>query len=214
MSINDIEISLTNLEKPLLLISEEDEQLFQTLLQEVLTYKQWPLLALSTKASTSLVKDIWCALYRENVFINNEYAMFYPIRFILFELVMQEESIRHLAKKSLDHEYLSFIYAVIYTQLILHWLKERLSMDREVYEAVKLLYYSVEKENDEESEELSREFTIAQAIAVKAIRVEVQQNVRQFANQMRHAYELVQDIKIDTVTEMGPLLDKLAASFE
>ena len=94
MIVNGIEIDLANLEKPLLLVSEEDELLFQQLIQPTIEQELIQCqLALSTRKSISLVKDIWLAMYRdrEKLYINSGHAMLYPIRLILFELVTQAE---------------------------------------------------------------------------------------------------------------------------
>lgn len=74
MIVNGIEIDLANLEKPLLLISEEDEYLFQRLIHPTIEHELIQCqLALSTRKSISLVKDIWLALYRDRdkLYINS-----------------------------------------------------------------------------------------------------------------------------------------------
>lgn len=101
MIVNGIKLDLANLEKPLLLVSEEDEHLFQRLIQPTIEKELIQCqLALSTRKSISLVKDIWLAMYRdrEKLYINSGHAMLYPIRLILFELVTQAESFQRLAK--------------------------------------------------------------------------------------------------------------------
>jgi len=135
MIVNGIEIDIANLEKPLLLVSEEEELLFQRLLQPTIEHQLIQCqLALSTRKSISLVKDIWLAMYRdrENLYINSGHAMLYPIRLILFELVTQAKYFQRLAKKSRGDECLSFMYAVILLQFVLQWLKERFRDNQEV----------------------------------------------------------------------------------
>ena len=72
--------------KPLLLVSEEDELLFQQLIQPTIEQELIQCqLALSTRKSISLIKDIWLAMYRdrEKLYINSGHAMLYPIRLLL-----------------------------------------------------------------------------------------------------------------------------------
>jgi len=194
MFINGTEIDLTNLEKPLLLVNEDEELLFQRLIQPTLEYELIQCqLALSTRKSISLVKDFWLALYkgREKLYINSGHAMLYPIRLILFELVTQAEHFKRLAKKSLGDECLSFIYAVVLLQFILQWLKDRFQNNNEVYEAMKLLYRATDDYLDDEQVPISREHLIAQAIAVKAIRYEVKENAQEFASLLYQTYNFL-----------------------
>jgi len=102
MLINGTEIDLANLEKPLLLINEDEEILFQRLMLPTLQYELIQCqLALSTRKSISLVRDFWLALYkdREQLYINSGHAMLYPIRLILYELVTKTEHFKRLSKK-------------------------------------------------------------------------------------------------------------------
>ena len=194
MFINGTEIDLTNLEKPLLLVNEDEELLFQRLIQPTLEYELIQCqLALSTRKSISLVKDFWLALYkgREKLYINSGHAMLYPIRLILFELVTQAEHFKRLAKKSLGDECLSLIYAVVLLQFTLQWLKDRFQNNNEVYEAMKLLYRATDDYLDEEQVPISREHLIAQAIAVKAIRYEVKENAQEFASLLYQTYNFL-----------------------
>ncbi len=194
MFINGTELDLTNLEKPLLLVNEDEELLFQRLIQPTLEYELIQCqLALSTRKSISLVKDFWLALYkgREKLYINSGHAMLYPIRLILFELVTQAEHFKRLAKKSLGDECLSFIYAVVLLQFILQWLKDRFKNNNEVYEAMKLLYRATDDYLDDEQVPISREHLIAQAIAVKAIRYEVKENAQEFASLLYQTYNFL-----------------------
>ncbi|AVK84190.1 hypothetical protein C3943_11700 [Lysinibacillus sp. B2A1] len=194
MFINGTELDLTNLEKPLLLVNEDEELLFQRLIQPTLEYELIQCqLALSTRKSISLVKDFWLALYkgREKLYINSGHAMLYPIRLILFELVTQAEHFKRLAKKSLGDECLSFIYAVVLLQFILQWLKDRFKNNNEVYEAMKLLYRATDDYLDDEQVPISREHLIAQAIAVKAIRHEVKENAQEFASLLYQTYNFL-----------------------
>ncbi len=194
MIVNGIEIDLANLEKPLLLISEEDEHLFQRLIHPTIEHELIQCqLALSTRKSISLVKDIWLALYRDRdkLYVNSGHAMLFPIRLILFELVTQAEYFQRLAKKSRDDECLSLIYAVILLQFVLQWLKDRFSNNQEVYSALKLLYrVSDDEVRDEEFFE-TREQKIAEAVAVKAIRFEVRENNQEFASLLYQSYNLI-----------------------
>jgi len=194
MIVNGTEIDLTNLEKPLLLVSEEEEQLFRRLLQPTIEHELIQCqLALSTRKSISLVKDIWLAMYKdsEKIYINSDHAMLYPIRLILFELVTQAEYFQRLAKKSRGDECLSLIYAVILLQFVLQWLKDRFSDNQEVYGALKLLYRVTDDEVRNEQTPETREQKIAQAIAVKAIRFEVRENCQEFASLLYQSYNLI-----------------------
>lgn len=194
MFINGTELDLTNLEKPLLLVNEDEELLFQRLIQPTLEYELIQCqLALSTRKSISLVKDFWLVLYkgREKLYINSGHAMLYPIRLILFELATQAEHFKRLAKKSLGDECLSFIYAVVLLQFILQWLKDRFKNNNEVYEAMKLLYRATDDYLDDEQVPISREHLIAQAIAVKAIRYEVKENAQEFASLLYQTYNFL-----------------------
>lgn len=194
MIVNRIELDLANLEKPLLLVSEEDEHLFQRLIQPTIEKELIQCqLALSTRKSISLVKDIWLAMYRdrEKLYINSGHAMLYPIRLILFELVTQAESFQRLAKKSRGDACLSLIYAVILIQFVLQWLKDRFSGNQEVYGALKRLYRVTDDELNIEPSYETREQKIAQAIAVKAIRFEVRENNQEFASVLYQSYNLI-----------------------
>lgn len=160
MIVNGIKLDLANLEKPLLLVSEEDEHLFQRLIQPTIEKELIQCqLALSTRKSISLVKDIWLAMYRdrEKLYINSGHAMLYPIRLILFELVTQAESFQRLAKKSRGDACLSLIYAVILIQFVLQWLKDRFSGNQEVYGALKRLYRVTDDELTREPSYETRE---------------------------------------------------------
>ncbi|WP_155591718.1 hypothetical protein [Lysinibacillus cavernae] len=220
MIINGIEIDLVNLEKPLLLVSEEDELLFQRLIQPTIEHKLIQCqLALSTRKSISLVKDIWLAMYRdrEQLYINSDHAMLYPIRLILFELVTQAEYFQRLAKKSRGDECLSLIYAVILLQFVLQWLKDRFSDNQEVYGALKLLYRVTDDELSERTSE-TREQKIAQAVAVKAIRFEVRENSQDFASLLYQSYNLIVFLHSKECGESEkksilPLLRNLSESF-
>jgi len=194
MIVNGIEIDLANLEKPLLLVSEEDELLFLQLIQPTIEQELIQCqLALSTRKSISLVKDIWLAMYRdrEKLYVNSGHAMLYPIRLILFELVTQAEYFQRLAKKSRGDECLSLIYAVILLQFVLQWLKDRFSGNKEVYGALKRLYRVSDDELSKEPSCETREQKIAQAIAVKAIRFEVRENNQEFASLLYQSYNLI-----------------------
>ncbi|MFJ7734324.1 hypothetical protein ACIQXF_20955 [Lysinibacillus sp. NPDC097231] len=205
MLVYGIEIDLTNLEKPLLLVTEDEELLFQRLIQPTLENELIQCqLALSTRKSISLVRDLWLSMYkdREKLYINSGDAMLYPIRLILFELMTQAEYFKRLAKKSLGDECLSLIYAVLLLQFVLQWIKERFSENREVYEALKLLYRATEEYLDDEQTTLSREQSIAQAIAVKAIRFEVRENSQEFASLLYQTNNLINYLH-DKVNEGG-----------
>ncbi|MEY9975388.1 hypothetical protein [Lysinibacillus sp. RC79] len=184
MLINGIEIDLAKLEKPLLLVSEDEELLFRQLIQPTLEHELIQCqLALSTRKSISLVRDFWLAMYkdREKLYINSGHALLYPIRFIIFELVTQADYFKRLSKKSFGDESLSLIYAVVLLQFVLRWIKERFSDNKEVYEALKLLYRTTDDHVDDQTSP-SREQSIGQAIAVKAIRSEVRENAQEFAS--------------------------------
>jgi len=194
MLINGTEIDLANLEKPLLLINEDEEILFQRLILPTLQYELIQCqLALSTRKSISLVRDFWLALYkdREQLYINSGHATLYPIRLILYELVTKAEHFKRLSKKSLGDECLSLIYAVVLLQFILQWLKDRFQNNMEVYEAMKLLYRVTEDDLDDEQVPIAREHLIAQAIAVKAIRYEVKENAQEFASLLYQTYNFL-----------------------
>ncbi|KOY81020.1 hypothetical protein I6G82_04155 [Lysinibacillus macroides] len=194
MFVNGIEIDIANLEKPLLLVSEEDELLFQRLLQPTIEHQLIQCqLALSTRKSISLVKDVWLAMYRdrENLYINSGHAMLYPIRLILFELVTQAEYFQRLAKKSRGDECLSFMYAVILLQFVLQWLKERFRDNREVYSTLRLLYRVSDDEVRQEPCFETREQKVAQAVAVKAIRFEVREHTQEFTSLLSQSYKLI-----------------------
>jgi len=185
MFINDIEIDLSNLEKPLLLVSEEEEHLFLRLIQSTLEQGLIQCqLAFSTRKSISLIRDFWLAMYKdqEKLYINSGNALLYPIRLIIFELVTQAEHFKRLSKKSFGDEWLSLIYAVVLLQFILLWIRERFSDNKEVYEALKELYRATDDNVDVDQTSPSREQSIGQAIAVKAIRFEVRENSQEFAS--------------------------------
>lgn len=66
MLVNGIEIDLCHLEKPLLLVSKEDEILFHQLIKPTLEHELIQCqLALSSRKSISLVRDIWLAMYKD-----------------------------------------------------------------------------------------------------------------------------------------------------
>lgn len=193
MLINGIEIDLSKLEKPLLLVSEDEELLFRQLIQPILQHELVQChLALSTKKSISLVKDFWLAMYkdREKLYINSEHALQYPIRLIIFELVTQADYFKRLSKKSFGDECLALIYAIVLLQFVLQWIKERFSENKEVYEALKLLYRTTEDNGDDQTSP-SREQSIGQAIAVKAIRSEVRENSQEFASLLYQTYNFL-----------------------
>ncbi|MGE7692995.1 hypothetical protein ACQKNC_02605 [Lysinibacillus sp. NPDC094177] len=197
MLINGIEIDLTKLEKPLLLVSEDEELLFLQLLQPILEHEHIQCqLALSTRKSISLVRDIWLAMYkdREKLYINSGHALLYPIRLIIFEVVTQAEYFKRLSKKSFGDECLSLIYAIVLLQFVLRWIKERFSDNEEVYEGLKLLYRTTDDSVDDQSSP-SREQSIGQAIAVKAIRFEVRENSQEFASLLYQTYNFLHDIE-------------------
>ncbi|WP_036130390.1 hypothetical protein [Lysinibacillus sphaericus] len=194
MLVNGIEIDLFDLEKPLLLVSKEDELLFNQLIKPTLEQGLIQCqLALSTRKSISLVRDIWLAMYKdlEKLFINSGHAMLYPIRLILFELVTQEEHFKRLAAKSRENECLSLIYAVIFLQFVMQWLKERFSDNQAVYDALKFLYRTTDDNADDDQTSITREQAVAQAIAVKSIRLEVQNNNQEFASLLFQTYNFV-----------------------
>lgn len=193
MLINGIEIDLLKLEKPLLLVSEDEELLFQQLIQQTLKYELIQCqFAVSTRKAISLVKDFWLAMYkdREKLYIDSEHALLYPIRLIIFELVTQAEYFKRLSKKTFGDECLSLIYAIVLVQFVLQWLKERFSDNKEVYEALKLLYRTTDDNVDDQSSP-SREQSIGQAIAVKAIRFEVRENPQEFASLLYQTYNFL-----------------------
>jgi len=192
--INGNDIDLSNLEKPLLLVSEDEELLFQRLIQSTLEQGSIQCqLALSTRKSISIVRDFWLAMYKdqEKLYINSGHALLYPIRLIIFEHVTQAEYFKHLSKKAFEDEWLSLIYAVVLLQFILQWIKERLSDNKEVYEALKVLYRATDDNVDDDQTSPSRERSIGQAIAVKAIRFEVRENSEEFASLLNQTYNFV-----------------------
>ncbi|MGE7912813.1 hypothetical protein [Lysinibacillus xylanilyticus] len=194
MLINGIEIDLSNLEKPLLLVSEDEELLFQRLIQSTLEQGSIQCqLALSTRKSISIVRDFWLAMYKdqEKLYINSGHALLYPIRLIIFELVTQVEYFKRLSKKAFEDEWLSLIYAVVLLQFVLKWIKERFSDNKEVYEALKVLYRATDEYVDDDQTSPSRERSIGQAIAVKAIRFEVRENSEEFASLLNQTYNFV-----------------------
>ncbi|KOS60979.1 hypothetical protein FJQ98_20010 [Lysinibacillus agricola] len=194
MLINGIEIDLVNLEKPLLLGSEDEELLFLRLIQPTLENELIQCqLALSTRKSISLVRDFWLAMYkdREKLYINSGHALLYPIRLIIFEQVTQAEYFKRLSKKSFGDERLSLIYAVVLLQFVLQWIKERFSDNKEVYEALKLLYRTTDDNVDDDQTSPSREQSIGQAVAVKAIRFEVRENSQEFASLLYQTYNFI-----------------------
>ncbi|MFJ8516323.1 hypothetical protein [Lysinibacillus xylanilyticus] len=193
MLINGIEIDLAKLEKPLLLVKEDEELLFRQLIQSTLEHELIQCqLALSTRKTISLVKDFWLAMYkdREKLYINSEHALLYPIRLIIFELVTQDDYFKRLSKKSFGDEWLSLIYAVVLLQFVLQWIKERFSDNQEVYEALILLYINSDDNVDDQTSP-SREQSIGQAIAVKAIRSEVRENSQEFASLLYQTYNFL-----------------------
>lgn len=193
MLINGIEIDLAKLEKPLLLVSESEELLFRQLIQETLEHELTQCqLALSTRKSISLVRDFWFAMYkdREKLYINSGHALLYPIRLIIFEVVTQDDSFKRLSKKSFGDECLSLIYAIVLLQFVLLWIKERFSDNKEVYESLKFLYRTIDDNIDDQTSP-SREQSIGQAIAVKAIRSEVRENAQEFASLLYQTYNFL-----------------------
>jgi len=193
MLINGIEIDLSKLEKPLLLVSEDEEFLFLRLIQPTLEHELIQCqLALSTRKSISLVRDFWLALYKgqEKLYINCEHSLLYPIRSIVFELVTQAEYFKRLSKQSFGDECLSLFYAVVLVQFVLRWIKERFSDNKEVNEALKLLYRTTDDAVDDQTTP-SREQSIGQAIAVKAIRFEVRENSQEFASLLHQTYNFL-----------------------
>ncbi|MFJ7184223.1 hypothetical protein [Lysinibacillus xylanilyticus] len=193
MFINGIEIDLAKLEKPLLLVKEDEELLFRQLIQSTLEHELIQCqLALSTRKTISLVKDFWLAMYkdREKLYINSEHALLHPIRLIIFELVTQDDYFKRLSKKSFGDEWLSLIYAVVLLQFVLQWIKERFSDNQEVYEALILLYINSDDNVDDQTSP-SREQSIGQAIAVKAIRSEVRENSQEFASLLYQTYNFL-----------------------
>jgi hypothetical protein len=193
MLINGIEIDLAKLEKPLLLVKEDEELLFRQLIQSTLEHELIQCqLALSTRQTISLVRDFWLAMYkdREKLYINCEHALLYPIRLIIFELVTQDDYFKRLSKKSFGDEWLSLIYAVVLLQFVLQWIKERFSDNQEVYEALILLYINSDDNVDDQTSP-SREQSIGQAIAVKAIRSEVRENSQEFASLLYQTYNFL-----------------------
>lgn len=193
--INGNDIDLTNLEKPLLLVSEDEELLFLRVIQPILEQGliQCPL-AFSTRKSISIVRDFWLAMYKnqEKLYINSGHALLYPIRLIIFEHVTQAEYFKRLSKKTFEDEWLSLIYAVVLLQFILQWIKERFSDNKEVFEALKVLYRATDdKVDDDDQTSPSREQSIGQAIAVKAIRFEVRENSEEFASLLNQTYNFV-----------------------
>ncbi|MGE8035169.1 hypothetical protein [Lysinibacillus sp. NPDC093692] len=218
MLINGIEIDLAKLEKPLLLVSEDEELLFLWLIQPTLEHELIQCeLALATRKSISLVRDFWLALYKggEKLYINSEHALLYPIRLIIFELVTQAEYFKHLSKKSIGDESLSLIYAIILVQFVLRWIKERFSNNKEVYETLKLLYRTTD-ENAEDQLSPSREQSIGQAIAVKAIRFEVRENSQEFASLLYQTYNFLhylheeqkETTKLSAIRNMEEILNR------
>jgi len=192
--INGNDIDLSNLEKPLLLVSEDEELLFQRLIQSTLEQGSIQCqLALSTRKSISIVRDFWLAMYKdqEKLYINSGHALLYPIRLIIFELVTQVEYFKRLSKKAFKDEWLSLIYAVVLLQFVLQWIKERFSDNKEVYEALKVLYRATDDNVDDDQTSPSRERSIGQAIAVKAIRFEVRENSEEFASLLNQTYNFV-----------------------
>lgn len=190
MLINGIEIDLAKLEKPLLLVNEGEELLFLQLIQPTLEHELIQCqLALSTRKTISLVRDFWLAMYkdREKLYINSGHALLYPIRLIIFELVTQDDYFKRLSKKSFGDERLSLIYAVVFLQFVLQWIEERFSENMEVYEALKL-FYRTSDDNVDDQTSPSREQSIGQAIAVKAIRSEVRENSQEFASLLYQTY--------------------------
>lgn len=193
MLINGIEIDLAKLEKPLLLVSEDEELLFLRLIQPTLEHELIQCqLALSTRKSISLVRDFWLALYKgqDQLYINSGHALLYPIRLIIFELVTQAEYFKRLSKNSFGDECLSLIYAVVLVQFVLRWIKERFSNNKGVNEALKLLYRTTDDNVDDQNTP-SREQSIGQAIAVKAIRFEVRENAQEFASLLYQTYNFL-----------------------
>jgi len=193
MLINGIEIDLAKLEKPLLLVKEDEELLFRQLIKSTLEHELIQCqLALSTRKTISLVKDFWLAMYkdREKLYIDSEHALLHPIRLIIFELVTQDDYFKRLSKKSFGDEWLSLIYAVVLLQFVLQWIKERFSDNQEVYEALILLYINSDDNVDDQTSP-SREQSIGQAIAVKAIRSEVRENSQEFASLLYQTYNFL-----------------------
>lgn len=217
MLINGNDIDLSNLEKPLLLVSEDEELLFLRLIQPTLEQGliQCPL-AFSTRKSISIVRDFWLAMYKdqEKLYINSGHALLYPIRLIIFELVTQEDYFKRLSKKAFGDEWLSLIYAVVLLQFVLQWIKERFSDNKEVYEALKVLYRAADDNVEEDQTSPSREQSIGQAIAVKAIRFEVRENAQEFASLLTQTQKFInylhekesEKVEQETTTTKFPLM--------
>lgn len=195
MLLKGVKINIARLEEPLLLISDEDILLFQQLMKPILDFQLVEChFALSTKKSISLIRDIWLAMYkdRDKLFINSEHAMLYPIRLLLFELVSEEEYFKRLAKKSRDDECLSLLYAIIYLQFVLQWLEERFRGNKQICTYMKVLFPTTEDDKEDDYLTISREKTVAQALIVKAIRFEVQNNMQEFSSLLFQTYNSIE----------------------
>lgn len=196
MLLNRVDINLNHLEKPLLLISEEDVLLFQQLIQPVIEFKLVECeLALSTRNSISLIRDIWLALYKDSqkIFINSEQAMLYPIRLILFELVSKDEYFKRLAQKSRGDERLSLQYAIIYLQFMLQWVNEKFQDRQQIYDSARVVFLPTDAQRPEDTHlTISKEKKLAQAVIVKAIRFEVQNNQQEFSSLLFQTYNLIE----------------------
>ena len=73
------------------------------------------------------------------------------------------------------------------------WIKERFSDNKEVYESLKFLYRTIDDNIDDQSSP-SREQSIGQAIAVKAIRSEVRENAQEFASLLYQTYNFLHNL--------------------
>ncbi|MFJ7737859.1 hypothetical protein ACIQ2D_16215 [Lysinibacillus sp. NPDC097287] len=196
MLLHKDKVNLKQLEEPLLIISDEDILLFQQLMFPVLKFELVECkLALSTRKSISLIRDIWLALFKgsDTLIINSEQAMLYPIRLVLFEFVSKEEYFKHLAEKARGDKCLSLLYAIIYIQFVLQWLKEKFQGNGQICESSKMLLPQAGGNKKEDNYlTISREITVAQAIIVKSIRFEVQNNRQEFSSLLFQTYNLIE----------------------
>lgn len=196
MLLNRVTINLNDLEEPLLLISNEDVLLFQQLMQPVIEFKLVECqLALSTRKSISTIRDIWLALYKDSqtIVINNEQAMLYPIRLLLFELVSKEEYFKREAEKSRGDECLSLLYAIIYMQFVMQWIKEKFQGQQQICDSMKVVFAPTYEQRPEDNHlTISKEKKLAQAVIVKSIRFEVQNNQQEFSSLLFQTYNLIE----------------------
>ncbi|MFJ7950045.1 hypothetical protein ACIQZG_00795 [Lysinibacillus sp. NPDC096418] len=207
MFVNRININLKQLEEPLLIINDQDVLLFQQLIQPVVEFKLVECrLALSSRKSISLVRDIWLSLYKDSdkLIINSEHAMLYPIRLILFELVLKGDHFKRLADKSRGDECLSLLYAIIYMQFVIKWLKEKFQDNEQICDSMKILFPAEENYRGEDNHlTISREKTIAQALIVKSIRLEVQNNPQEFSSLLFQTYNLIEYLHEEASIKSG-----------